>query len=236
MKEDLDKLRKYLDDASSFELPSYDRLPNVALYMEQVISYVNDILSPLSFNEKQMLTSFMVNNYVKAKIIREPDKKKYSVDHLGYLLAISILKNVLSMNDIAILIDMDSGISDEKSTLYRFFRSMSSDIFKDVAGRTKNRVDRFAETYEKDKVENLGEAEKNLEDSIGLIALRMSVQATVYQLMSEALMRYLDDCSKAKKVLEEEVKEKERIEKKKERKEAKKNVSKNKKRKEEKGS
>lgn len=225
MKEDLEKLQKYLDGVSSFELPSYDRLPNVALYMEQVISYVNDILSPLSLTDKQMLTSFMVNNYVKAKIIKEPDKKKYNVDHLGYLLAISILKNVLSMNDISLLINMDEDVSSDKSVLYRFFKSMSSDVFQDVAGKTKNRVERFTETYEKNKQKNPEGAERQLQDSIGLIALRMSVQSTVYQFISEALLRYLDDCQKAKLAAEEQ----ERLEKKKEKKQAKKNSSKKKK-------
>lgn len=191
--EELKILKDYLDKAASFELPSYDRLPAVALYMEQVITYVNSILAPLSTSDKQMLTSFMVNNYVKAKILKEPDRKKYNVDHLGYLLAISLLKNVLSIGDISLLIGMDDDVSTDKTTLYRFFRTMSSDIFRDVAGRTKNRVDRFSETYEKTKIEDEEKANKQLDDSIGLIALRMSIQAAVYQLVSQALFRYLEE-------------------------------------------
>lgn len=189
--EELAKLKEFLEKASSFELPSYDHLPSVPLYMEQVISYVNSILAPLSNDDKQLLTSFMVNNYVKAKIIAEPTKKKYNVDHLGYLLAISLLKNVLNMSDISLIIGMDKEVTTDKVVLYRFFRTMSSDIFKDVGGRTKTRIDRFVDTYEKQKEEDPNKAEKHLDDSIGLIALRMSIQATAYQIISQALFGYL---------------------------------------------
>lgn len=189
--EELTKLKDFLEKASSFELPSYDYLPTVPLYMEQVVSYVNSILAPLSSDDKQLLTSFMVNNYVKAKIIAEPEKKKYNVDHLGYLLAITLLKNVLNMSDISLIIGMDKDVTTDKAVLYRFFRTMSSDIFKDVGGRAKTRIDRFTDTYEKQKEEDPEKAEKYLDDSIGLIALRMSIQATVYQIISQALFEYL---------------------------------------------
>ncbi len=194
--EEFNKLKDFLDKTTSFELPSYDHLPTVPLYMEQVVSYINSILEPLSVNDKQLLTSFMVNNYVKAKIIKEPDKKKYNVDHLGYLLAISLLKNVINMGDISLIIGMDKDVTDDKAVLYRFFRTMSSDIFKDVGGKAKSRVDRFYSTYESNKNNDAEKAAKHLDDSIGLIALRMSIQATAYQLISQALFRYLENATK----------------------------------------
>ncbi len=203
--EELEKLKDFLEKATSFELPSYDHLPAVPLYMEQVVSYVNSILEPLSVGDKEMLTSYMVNNYVKAKIIQEPDKKKYNVDHLGYLLAISLLKNVINMNDIGLIIGMDKDATSDKAVLYRFFRTMSSDIFKDVAGKAKTRVDRFYNNYESEKENNPEQAKKYLDDSIGLIALRMSVQATVYQLVAQALYRYLENAKKEETPSKKEV-------------------------------
>lgn len=203
--EELEKLKDFLEKATSFELPSYDHLPAVPLYMEQVVSYVNSILEPLSVGDKEMLTSYMVNNYVKAKIIQEPDKKKYNVDHLGYLLAISLLKNVINMNDIGLIIGMDKDATSDKAVLYRFFRTMSSDIFKDVVGKTKTRVDRFYDKYESEKENDPEQAKKYLDDSIGLIALRMSVQATVYQLVAQALYRYLENAKKEETPSKKEV-------------------------------
>ncbi len=189
--EELKQLQKFLDTATHFELPAFDRLPSVPLYMEQVITYVNSTLEPLSLGDKQLLTSFMVNNYVKAKIIREPDRKKYSVEHLGYLLAITTLKSVLSMSDIAMLISMDKDVSLDKSALYRFFKTMSSDVFKDVGEKAKRRIDAYAANYEKERNEQNPDAEKHLIDSIGLIALRMSIQSAVYQLLSQSLLQFL---------------------------------------------
>ncbi len=223
--EELTKLKEYLDKAENFELPTYDHLPTVPLYMEQVVSYVNSILEPLSTSDKQKLTSFMVNNYVKAKIISEPNKKKYNVDHLGYLLAISLLKNVVNMNDLSLIIDMDKDVTSDKAVLYRFFKSMSADIFKDVAGRAKARVDRFEENYEKEKLEDQEKAEQYFDDSIGLIAFRMSIQASVYQSVSQALYRYLEECKKSEEV-DKKVKKKEESEEKHKEKKAKKEAEK----------
>lgn len=206
--EELAKLKDYLDKAESFELPTYDHLPTVPLYMEQVVSYVNSILEPLAISDKQKLTSFMVNNYVKAKIISEPDKKKYNVDHLGYLLAISLLKNVVNMNDLSLIISMDNDVTSDKAVLYRFFKSMSRDVFSDVAGRAKKRVDRFEETFEKEKDADQEKAERYFDDSIGLIAFRMSIQASVYQSIAQALYRYLEECKKSDEK-EKEAKKKE---------------------------
>ncbi len=209
--EELAKLKDYLEKASNFELPTYDHLPTVPLYMEQVVSYVNSILEPLALSDKQKLTSFMVNNYVKAKIIAEPERKKYNVDHLGYLLAISLLKNVVNMNDLSLIISMDNEVTNDKVVLYRFFKTMSRDIFTDVAGRAKTRVDRFEETYEKEKEADSEKAGQYFDDSIGLIAFRMSIQASVYQSIAQALFRYLEECKKSDEKEKEEKKKQETV-------------------------
>jgi len=192
MKEkELDELRQYLASTKNVTLPSYAELPSIPLYMEQVVAYVNQTLEPLSTKDRQLLTSFMVNNYVKAKIITEPDKKKYNVNHLGYLLAITSLKSVLSMSDIALLIGMDDDVSSDKSVLYKFYKNMTEDVFHDVGNRTALRVERFYETYEKNKKKDPEQADQYFRDSLGLIAMRMAIQSAVYQQMSHALLQYL---------------------------------------------
>lgn len=42
----------------------------------------------------------MINNYVKLKLIPKPDKKKYGREHLAYLVAITILKQVLTIPEV----------------------------------------------------------------------------------------------------------------------------------------
>lgn len=184
----MDQLLAWLKTASTYELPSYSELPHVPLYMEQVTAYVNSILSPINPGNKDLLTSFMVNNYVKAGIMSAPDKKKYSVDQLGYLLALSTLKTSLSISEIALLIEMDSDVSSDKSVLYGFFRVMAKDILKDVAGKASSKATGIAEHYQKMIDANDPDSEKYLRDSLGLIALRMSIQAGVYQIVSRTIL------------------------------------------------
>ena len=47
------------------------------------------------------VTKSMVNNYVKAGLIRRPSGKKYDRDQLAQLIMISVLKQALSMEEIA---------------------------------------------------------------------------------------------------------------------------------------
>ncbi len=187
--EEVKKLSEWLEECAKSELPSFKELPSVPLYMEQVISYVNSTLSAL-LNDKDALslTSFMVNNYVKAKIIKEPDRKKYNEEHLGYLLAISFLKRTLTMSELSLLIQMDSDASSDKSALYRFFSSMLSNIMHDVSNKTKYHLDDFYRIYEGLKVKDPDRAAKLMSDSMALVALRLSVKASVYSLTASRIL------------------------------------------------
>lgn len=187
--DEIKKLSEWLEDNEDYTLPSFKELPTVHLYMEQVVSYVNSILSPLlSEEDASALTSFMVNNYVKAKVIKEPDRKKYNNEHLGYLFAICFLKRTLSMSELSLLIQMDGDVSTDKSALYRFFRSMLSDVTHDVVSSCKFRVDDFYKMYEKMEREDPAESTKFMADSLALMALRLSVKASVYSLISSRVL------------------------------------------------
>ena len=188
MDKQLKELVAFLSDGEKFDLPSYKELPQVELYMEQVIGYVNDVLRPFSSQDKKALTSFMVNNYVKAGMIKEPKKKRYSQEHLGYLLAISILKETLSMNNISLLIDMDKNVSLDKGRLYAFFTSLEEDILHNVDSSVKQKVDGLARRYEAEKATDEKKADENLNNSLGLIALRLAVEAQVYKLISDRIL------------------------------------------------
>lgn len=189
MKKEVQELKKWLEGASSFSLPDWKLLPSVPLYMEQVILYINEILAPLSTGEKNKLTSFMVNNYVKAGMLKAPEKKKYNNEHLGYLLAISTLKDTLSMTDLSLLIEMDSGVSSDKSVLYRFFQSMSNEAIQDKSKTVLSKIESYERRYEKEISQNNPNAEKNLRDALGLTAFRLAIQSEVYQIISKAILR-----------------------------------------------
>ncbi|MDO0893849.1 MULTISPECIES: DUF1836 domain-containing protein [Enterococcus] len=85
----------------NFHLPRWEELPTLELYMDQVITLIDQYLSPVIQTEKHpLLTSSMVNNYVKKGMIPSPEKKRYNQKHLAFLIAITMLKQVLTIPEI----------------------------------------------------------------------------------------------------------------------------------------
>ena len=81
-----------------FSLPRYEQLPTVGFFLEQTVEYINQCLQPLNGLQ---ITSSMVRNYVKQGLIQNPVRKKYSVDQIAYLICITILKQVTSLEELS---------------------------------------------------------------------------------------------------------------------------------------
>ncbi len=99
------------NETLNLHFPRWKELPNVDLYLDQVVTLVNKTLSfllsnPNSDTDTLILTKNMINNYVKNKIIEPPIKKKYNKNHLAKFFVICILKEVYKINDIKILIEL----------------------------------------------------------------------------------------------------------------------------------
>ena len=86
-----------------FRLPRYRDIPDVGLYLDQTVKYINRFLAPLGCVE---ITSSMVSNYVKKGYIRSPERKQYDAEQIAYLFFIAIAKSVLTMEHIARLFDL----------------------------------------------------------------------------------------------------------------------------------
>lgn len=85
----------------SFHLPRWEELPELDLYMDQVITLVDQYLSSVIHSKKHMLlTPSMVNNYVKNGMIPSPKKKRYTRKHVAFLIAITLLKQVLTIAEV----------------------------------------------------------------------------------------------------------------------------------------
>lgn len=78
----------------------WERLPELDLYMDQVITLMDKQLAPFQGEEERLLTSSMINNYVKGGVLPRPTQKKYARPHLAMLLMIVMLKPVLSLPEI----------------------------------------------------------------------------------------------------------------------------------------
>ena len=85
---------KIAEPARIFRLPRYEDIPDVGLYLEQTVKYINSYFD--SF-EGMNLTASMVSNYVKKGLVANAVKKQYYREQIAYLFFIAVAKNVLSM-------------------------------------------------------------------------------------------------------------------------------------------
>lgn len=94
-------------DISTFHLPRFHELPNVPLYKDQVITYLEEVMQPITVHPvEKLLTPTMLNNYVKQKVVSPPLDKKYNEKHLAYLIVVCTLKQVFSLTEICDLINI----------------------------------------------------------------------------------------------------------------------------------
>lgn len=90
-----------------FTCPRWKDLPEFDIYMDQVIAYINTKLGCFCLNEEdKIITSSMVNNYVKNSIVKPPIKRHYKRYHIAFLIVISILKRVYSLSEISQMIQI----------------------------------------------------------------------------------------------------------------------------------
>ena len=93
--------KKWVQTIRIYRLPRYTELPNIGLYMDQVVEIIDRILQPLFVGNEKIITATMINNYVKHKMIAKPEKKKYGRDHIASIITITILKQTLSISEIS---------------------------------------------------------------------------------------------------------------------------------------
>jgi len=108
-----------------FSLPTYQDIPDVGLYLEQVSRYISEYLSPLEIS----ITNSMVSNYVKKGLITNPVKKQYCREQVAYLMFIAAAKTVLSLEDISLLISMQKKSYSPEVAYSYFCREFENVLF-----------------------------------------------------------------------------------------------------------
>ncbi|MGT2935453.1 DUF1836 domain-containing protein [Streptococcus castoreus] len=82
-------------------LPTWKELPDLELYLDQVLLYVNQVTMFTDTQDNKALTASMINNYVKHGYVSKPVKKKYQKQQLARLIAISLFKTVFPIQEIS---------------------------------------------------------------------------------------------------------------------------------------
>ncbi len=80
--------------------PKWEELPEIDLYLDQVLLYVNQVTSSAISQNDKLLTASMVNNYVKHGHLSKPLKKKYNRSQVARLIVVTALKNVFAIQEI----------------------------------------------------------------------------------------------------------------------------------------
>ncbi len=121
-------MKKIVDEFRKTDYIRPEDLPNIDLYMDQVITFMDRHLETTRrFSSDKLLTKTMINNYTKNDLLPSPEKKKYTKDHLFLLIYIYYMKNFLSINDIQTML---------KPLTEKYFGGKGDrtleDIYKDV--------------------------------------------------------------------------------------------------------
>jgi hypothetical protein len=180
MSEATEVITKWAAEIEKYSAVEWDRLPDIDLYMDQVLTYMDKQLCLFERNEStSLLTSSMINNYVKDAVLPRPEQKKYSREHLAMLMVICMLKQVLSIQDVSSL--LKTLLEDaSKSELYGRFCEAQSSALKEVCARVKT-------------TSAQGEAE------LTRLAIELSIEANARRTASERILSELSNAAEKEK-------------------------------------
>lgn len=96
------KLIRWEHYLNNYKLPAWKELPDIGLYMDQVIALLGQYLDfiPVEDQKNKPVTPTTINNYVRLKVMPAPEKRKYYRIHIAYLIMIFTLKQGTSINSL----------------------------------------------------------------------------------------------------------------------------------------
>ena len=186
------KIVSWFSELKDYQTPGWDALPDLDLYMDQVITYLERQMRVFAQDEEdRLITSSMINNYVKHGLIPRPVKKKFTREHLFYLLVISMLKQVLPITDISNIIRHQADLM-EMEELYNSFSAIQDETLHATAWRIesevgKNNDDGFI-----------------TRDALGMLAFRLAFEASASILAVKKIIRLLCNEEHSKASLDRE--------------------------------
>ncbi len=189
----MEKEQNFLSKIKSFKnfnMPRWDDLPEIDLYMDQVISVTDKLLGSLSVENAPILTPSMINNYVKNRILPPPVKKKYSREHLAKLIIICIMKPIMEISAIADIMTRNEALFGTAQMLDKF----SSMFEKNIASRARSS-------------ELAMESTEKTEEMLCAIAIENAVKAGAEKVIAEHAYA---EIRKIEKTTEETVKNEEK--------------------------
>ena len=139
-------LESILESLSNMEYIKSKEIPNIDLYMDQVLTFMNGHLENAKrYEDDKIMTKTMINNYAKNHLLPAPDKKKYSKEHMMVLMFIYYFKNILSIGDIqSILTPLTDRYFDKGNDLN------VTKIYEEVFSLEKGQIEQIKEVIVQD--------------------------------------------------------------------------------------
>ncbi len=164
--ESLERLREAL---RGYQPMKWNGMPDLELYMDQVITYLKRQLSLFQdTSDLSLVTPSIINNYVKDGIVPRPVNKRYAREQLSALTMACILKRVLPMQRVGQLI-MPGDVSAE-AHYETFCRNLTAVLEAEAA--------------------HLGELEH---ESLEELAMQYALRASADCLIADRLLAMLGD-------------------------------------------
>lgn len=111
--------------------PPWEQLPDLGLYMDQVITFLERHYEGRGGGKQRMITPAMVNNYVKSGLVVRPVGKKYGREQIAQLMMLCALKQAMSLEDLKGVIGHP--VEGSVAALYETFRGLQQSANEAVA-------------------------------------------------------------------------------------------------------
>lgn len=193
-------LENWMNELSNFSFKEYEALPDLDLYMDQVVTFLDKQLGifQTSTLDKQ-ITPSMINNYVKGEVLPSPISKKYNKEHLAIIEEICTLKQVLSIAEVKQILDSEYQDVTTKDETFNKFNQMNNDKIQQSV---------------EDAFKKLNDIDENDTNALTNMALDFALTANTYIQISKRILYLIRAYDAYEKAKEEALRKKEKKEKK----------------------
>lgn len=168
-------LTNWLTELENFRFPDYERFPDIELYMDQVLTYLDRNLAVFKTSSiDKQITSSMINNYVKGHVITSPIAKKYNREHLALIEETFALKQVLTISEIKQI--LDETYQGDNAMAFNSFKKLYTQKNDEACMQTKQALKNIDENDPKALTE---------------IALSLATSANAYITIAKRILFYL---------------------------------------------
>ena len=160
-------------DFEALRPSDWKQIPDIELYMDQVIEYMKRQHIGLEIDDEESLTPAMINNYIKCGVLPRARGKRYDREHIGYLTAICLLKQVLSVKESGLLLG-EILKNEEIDDFYEHYGELIDRNYQEVGdavGTIRTRKD------------------------AAKLAMNLAVRSYADKLACQQLVRILEDCT-----------------------------------------